>query len=212
MFTGLVEEIGKIKSLTRFGGGLKLEIACTSVLKDIKLGDSICVEGVCQTAVHFDGSSFTAEAVEETLKKTTFKNLKSGTPVNLETSLTLEKKLGGHFVLGHVDCVGKITSIKKLSSSALYSISFPDSFSKYIVHTGSIALNGVSLTVADYSVNNFTVSIIPHTLQVTTLNLLKTGDEVNLEFDILSKYVEKNMNGNREEELTLDKLLENGFQ
>ncbi len=210
MFTGLIEEVGSVKSVNTFGGGIKLTIEAKNILNDIKTGDSININGACQTVVSFDEKSFTVETVEETLKKTNLGFLKSGSKVNLESSLTLNKKLGGHFVLGHVDSTGKITSVEKLSSSILVSISYPVKFSNYIINVGAITVNGVSLTIARFNKNAFTVSIIPHTWQETNLQFLKVGDEVNLEFDILGKYVAKIL-GKEESGITDDWLKNLGY-
>ncbi len=210
MFTGLIEEVGSVKSVYTFGGGIKLTIEAKNILNDIKTGDSININGTCQTVVSFDENSFTVEAVEETLKKTNLGFLKSGSKVNLESSLTLNKKLGGHFVLGHVDSTGKITSVEKLSSSILVSISYPVKFSNYVINVGAITVNGVSLTIAKFNKNAFTVSVIPHTWQETNLQFLKVGDEVNLEFDILGKYVAKIL-GKEESGITDDWLKNLGY-
>ncbi|RJP65095.1 MAG: riboflavin synthase [Ignavibacteriales bacterium] len=210
MFTGLIEEVGSVKSVNTFGGGIKLTIEAKNILNDIKTGDSININGACQTVVSFDEKSFTVETVEETLKKTNLGFLISGSKVNLESSLTLNKKLGGHFVLGHVDSTGKITSVEKLSSSILVSISYPVKFSNYIINVGAITVNGVSLTIARFNKNAFTVSIIPHTWQETNLQFLKVGDEVNLEFDILGKYVAKIL-GKEESGITDDWLKNLGY-
>lgn len=191
MFTGLVEEVGNVKSISSFGDGKRLTIESNTIIKDVKPGDSININGACQTVVSFDEKSFTVEAVEETLKKTNLGILKAGSKVNLESSLTLNKKLGGHFVLGHVDSTGKITAIEKLSSSILVSVSYPAEFSNYVINVGAITVNGVSLTIARFTKTAFTISTIPHTWQQTNLQLLKVGDEVNLEFDVLGKYVTK---------------------
>lgn len=210
MFTGLIEEVGSIKSVNTFGGGIKLTIEAKNILNDIKTGDSININGACQTVVSFDEKSFTVEAVEETLKKTNLGFLKSGSKVNLESSLTLNKKLSGHFVLGHVDSTGKISSVEKLSSSILLSISYPVKFSNYVINVGAITVNGVSLTIARFNKNAFTVSVIPHTWQETNLQFLKVGDEVNLEFDILGKYVAKIL-GKEESGITDDWLKNLGY-
>jgi riboflavin synthase len=210
MFTGLIEEMGSVKNVSSFGGGVRLTIEAKSILKDIRNGDSININGACQTVVAFDDKSFSVEAVEETLKKTNLGLLKTGTKVNLESSLTLNKKLGGHFVLGHVDSTGKITSIEKLSSSILVSISYPAKFSNYVINVGSITVNGISLTIARFNNNTLTVSVIPHTWQETNLQFLKVGDQVNLEFDVLGKYVAKIL-GKEESGITDDWLKDLGY-
>ncbi|GAB6282757.1 MAG: riboflavin synthase [Ignavibacterium sp.] len=191
MFTGLIEEIGIIKNKISLGGGIKLIINASKVLDNLNIGDSINISGACQTVVEKNKNSFSVEAVEETLKKTNFAKLRIGDKVNLEKSMKAENMFGGHFVLGHTDTVGKIREIKKLTTSSLINIQFPKEFSKYLINVGSIAVEGISLTIAEIKNDSFTVSIIPHTLKETNLSFKKIGDEVNLEFDVLGKYVEK---------------------
>lgn len=210
MFTGLIEEVGRVKSINTFGGGIRLTIEAKVILADLKLGDSININGACQTVVSFNEKSFTVEAVEETLRKTNLGLLKTDNKVNLESSLTLNKKLGGHFVLGHVDTTGKITAIERLSSSMLMSISYPAKFSNYIINVGAITVNGISLTIARFSKTTFTVSVIPHTWQETNLQYSKIGDEVNIEFDVLGKYVAKIL-GKDESDITDDWLKKLGY-
>lgn len=211
MFTGLVEEIGKIKSITPLGGGYKIVISCSKILNGIKTGDSININGACQTVERFNGESFEVTAVEETIKKTAFKKLKRGDRVNLESSLTLDKKLGGHFVLGHVDTTGKISSIVKQTTSYLVEIFYPKEYSKYIIHVGAIAIDGISLTIADSKDQSFVVSVIPHTWQETVLQERKPGDLVNIEFDVLGKYVSKIIDSGNKGGITADWLKEMGF-
>ncbi len=191
MFTGLVEEVGIVKVVNRTGGGIRLSVGAKVVLNNMNIGDSININGTCQTVVSFDEKTFTVEAVEETLKKTNLGLLKTGDEVNLESSLTLNKKLGGHFVLGHVDTTGKIISIEKLSAAILATVSYPEKFSNFIINVGAITVEGVSLTVAKFDNTSLTVSIIPHTWKETNLQYKKVSDEVNLEFDVLGKYVAK---------------------
>jgi riboflavin synthase len=190
MFTGLIEEIGKINSTRPLGNGLRITIEAYKIMDDVKVDDSISINGACQTVVSKTNNTFTVEAVEETLKKTTLTNFKFGKKINLERALKLSDRLGGHIVQGHVDSTGKVISIQPLSAGILLWIQFPSEFSKYIVKHGSICIDGVSLTVADLEQNKFMVSIIPHTWNVTTLVDLKPNTEVNLEFDIIGKYVE----------------------
>jgi len=210
MFTGLIEEVGSVKSINTFGGGIRLTIEAKVILTDLKLGDSININGACQTVVSFNEKSFTVEAVEETLRKTNLGLLKTNNKVNLESSLTLNKKLGGHFVLGHVDNTGKINAIERLSSSMLVSISYPAKFSNYIINVGAITVNGISLTIARFNKTTFTVSVIPHTWQETNLQYSKIGDEVNIEFDVLGKYVAKIL-GKEEPDITDDWLKNLGY-
>ncbi|QOJ29985.1 MAG: riboflavin synthase [Ignavibacteriales bacterium] len=189
MFTGLVEETGVISRIQNAGLGRRITIAASVVTSDIQTGDSINVSGACQTVIHAAPGEFTVEAVEETLKKTTFGLLKQGDRVNLERSLLPTTRLGGHFVSGHVDTRGQITSLQQLSNSWLVTVQYPAEFSKYIIPVGSIAIDGISLTVAEKGDDWFRVAIIPHTWGVTTMKDRKTGDRVNLEFDLLGKYI-----------------------
>lgn len=211
MFTGLIEEIGIINNLTPLGSALKISVSCSKTINGIQTGDSININGACQTVESYDKDSFQVTAVEETIKKTTLGYLKRGNKVNLESSLTLNKKLGGHFVLGHVDSTGKITNISKQTASYLVSISYPEEFSRYIIHVGAIAVDGISLTIADYNEHNFTISVIPHTWQETTFKDRKAGDLVNLEFDVLGKYVSKIIGKEGKSKITENWLKELGF-
>jgi riboflavin synthase len=191
MFTGLIEEIGTIKTSQRFSGGIRITVVCKKILEDTKIDDSISINGVCQTIIAINESGFTVEAVEETISKTTLGKFHSGKKVNLERAIRLSERLGGHLVQGHVDCTGKVIAIKNDLSGKLLTINFPEKDSRYIVALGSICIDGVSLTVARKENNSFTVSIIPHTWELTTINELRTGDDVNLEYDIIGKYVEQ---------------------
>lgn len=190
MFTGLIEEIGEIESVVSLGGGKKLKVRANNILNDIKIDDSIAINGCCQTVVSFDKNSLEVVAIEETLKKTTLGTFKKGTKVNLERALAVGTRMGGHYVQGHIDCVGSVVKVVAGRTEHLVTISFPSEFRKYLVNVGSIALEGISLTLAKVEANSFTVAIIPHTWANTSINNLKVGQKVNLEFDILSKYVE----------------------
>lgn len=191
MFTGLVEEVGKISRIEQKGSGLTLSIRGKKVMSDLAIDDSISVNGACQTVIAVSGDEFRVDSVRETLLKTTLGSLKVGDSVNLERALQLSDRLGGHIVQGHVDCVGSVHDIKTVSGGGweLW-ISFPDQYKKYVVPVGSICINGVSLTVARIQNNMCMLAIIPHTLSVTTIGMLKVGAQVNIEFDILAKYVE----------------------
>lgn len=191
MFTGLVEEIGKIKSVRPFGSGIRLEISAKLICDELKPDDSVSIDGACQTVTKIDPSGFSVDTVRETLSKTTLGSLKAGTEVNLERALRLGDRLGGHLVQGHVDCVGKVVSIGGDAGNKLLWVEFPEKFAKLIVDTGSITISGVSLTSAKCEGNRFLVTIIPHTWNNTTLRGLRNGSGVNLEFDILGKYVDK---------------------
>ena len=191
MFTGLVEEIGTLVEKRKTGLGLRLKINSGLTLQDLQLGSSIAVNGVCLTVVERDKKTFSVDTIEETLKKTNLGFLELNDRVNLERPLKTNDRLGGHFVLGHVDTVGKITNIKALSNSHLVTISFPKQYSKYLIHVGSVAIDGVSMTVAILDDHSFSVGVIPHTWQNTIFSLKKIGSPVNLEFDVLGKYVER---------------------
>jgi riboflavin synthase len=195
MFTGLIEEIGTIKTISPLGGGMTLEVTAKKILDDVKVDDSISIEGVCQTVVSVSNSSFVVEAVEETLRKTNFNKLSIGKKVNLERAMKLSDRLGGHLVQGHADCTGTIRQIRRETTGILIQVAYPSEFARYLVRTGSVCVNGVSLTVARLDGASFTVSIIPHTFNNTTFQFLRNGEAVNLEFDIIGKYLEKLIGG-----------------
>lgn len=191
MFTGLIEEQGTIISLNREATNLNIEVQAKLVLKDIKLGDSIAIDGVCQTVTRIETSSFWVTAIDETLKLTNFNSYKQGTKVNLERCLRPIDRLGGHIVQGHVDGIGTLGSITNADGSYELQVKIPESLDKYIIHKGSIALNGISLTVAGIEDNIVKVCIIPKTWEMTNLAQLKTGDQINIEVDQIAKYIEK---------------------
>jgi riboflavin synthase len=191
MFTGIIEEIGKIEKITPIAGGLSIKIKAEKILNDVAVNDSVCIDGVCLTVTQLDNSSFLVDAVGATLEKTTFNNVKADASVNLERSVRLNDRLGGHLVQGHVNGVGKINEIKKLGENYLVKINIPDDLGKYLIKEGSIAINGISLTIADLDNAEISLSIIPHTWQKTNLKDKKVNDKVNVEIDILAKYVEK---------------------
>ena len=198
MFTGIVEETGIVKSFD----GKKLIIECSKVLENTQIGDSIAIDGCCQTVVSMTSNTFTADVSSETVSITTFKTFKTGKSVNLERALTPSTRIGGHFVQGHVDGTAKYLGNMTFE--------LPDKLEKYVVYKGSITVNGVSLTVSKLENMKFSVAVIPHTLQNTNLKDLKTCDLVNIETDILGRYVEKflySQNNNITEEF----LKENGF-
>lgn len=212
MFTGIVEEIGIVKSLEFKANGAKIVIGCQKVIGDVKIGDSIAIDGVCQTVIAFNSSEFSAEISDETLKVTTLGNLKSGNTVNLERALTLSSRLGGHIVSGHVDCMGKFINIEKLSDFYNLQFEISEEQEKYVVYKGSITINGVSLTVANIVDNIVSVAIIPHTYNNTSLKDLKLGQDVNIETDILGKYVEKFLSAkDNKKGISMNFLQENGF-
>lgn len=196
MFTGIVEEIGKIEQTTPIAGGLNLKIAAQKITEDIRVNDSICVDGVCLTVTKFDINNFWVDAVGATLQKSTFANIKNSDFVNLERSIRLSDRLGGHLVQGHVNGVGHISGIEKLGENYLFKFVIPDEIQKYLIKEGSVAINGISLTIADLNQNEISISVIPHTWENTNLKYKKLKDKVNVEIDILAKYVEKLLHNN----------------
>lgn len=196
MFTGIVEEIGQIKSFD----GSRLVIECSKVLDGTQIGDSIAINGCCQTVVSMSANSFSADVSKETLNIT--KGFKTGEKVNLERALTPSTRMGGHIVQGHIDGCAKYLGNSKFE--------LPQELSKYVVYKGSITIDGVSLTVSKSDGNTFEVALIPHTLENTTLQYLKSGDFVNIETDILGRYVEKFLS-TQNNNITVDLLKENGF-
>lgn len=190
MFTGIVEEIGTIVSVTTHGDGLNFEIAAKKVLKDLNIDNSICVNGTCLTVVRRKKKSFLIQAVKETLSKTNLSLMQKGSKVNLERSVKLNDRLGGHLVQGHVDTIGTITKVTKLETSWMYQLSFPKQYRKYLIHVGSITVDGTSLTVARLSQKELQIAIIPYTFDHTIFHQYSRGTKVNLEFDIIGKYLE----------------------
>jgi len=196
MFTGIVEEIGKIEKSSPIAGGFEIKIKAKKVLEDIKVNDSICIDGVCLTVTKADEKYFWVDAVGATLDKTTFNQIQPNTLVNLERSVKLSDRLGGHLVQGHVNGIGNLTEIKKLGDNYLLKIRIPENLESYLIKEGSITINGISLTIADLNKNEISISIIPHTWQNTNLKTKQVSDIVNVEIDILAKYVEKLLTGN----------------
>lgn len=190
MFTGLVEEKGQVLHVEQGAHGRRLVIGCSQILSDVQIDHSIAVNGACLTVVAHTDTSFTVDVIEETLRKTTIGSLAVGSPVNLERAMQLGARLGGHIVLGHVDTTGVVEDISAVDLDWNVWISFPQEYRRYLIPVGSICVNGVSLTVAELEPTRFKVSIIPHTLAVTTIGGLHVGDNVNLEFDVLAKYAE----------------------
>ncbi|MBL8004292.1 MAG: riboflavin synthase [Candidatus Kapabacteria bacterium] len=191
MFTGLVEEIGTIRSIEPIGNGKMIQVNASKVLTDVSIDASISVEGVCLTVVNFTSEFFEVIAVEETLKKTTLGLFTVGMEVNLERAVLVTDRLGGHIVQGHVDCTATVVSSVELTTSWEFSFVLEEQYLKYIIPVGSICINGTSLTVANISENVFSVAIIPHTYSATTIHNLVIGKTVNIEFDVIGKYVER---------------------
>ncbi|MEQ8173632.1 MAG: riboflavin synthase [Syntrophomonadaceae bacterium] len=214
IFTGIVEEIGKVIKLEPGSQSYRIGVEAARVLSDVKLGDSIAVNGVCLTVVEFNSRSFAADVMPETVSKTTIGSLKPGDPINLERALRLADRLGGHLVQGHVDAVGRIVQKERLDIAIILRIGAPAVLLKYAVPKGSIAIDGVSLTVVDVFEDSFTVSLIPHTAHQTVLGSKNPGDSVNLESDIIGRYVERLLTPGQPQEktpLNLSFLAENGF-
>lgn len=207
MFTGIIEEIGTVKSISTD----KITINCSKVLKESKLGDSIAVNGVCLTITDIISDGFTADISPETLKVTNLSDINSGDIVNLERALTLSSRLGGHIVSGHIDTVGKVSKLSKFNDFYELTVNFSEEYSKYIIKKGSITVNGISFTIAECGKDFVTIAVIPHTFDMTVLKEVKTGCNVNLEFDILAKYVEKNLSSSNNSNISLDFLAQNGF-
>jgi len=190
MFTGIVEEVGRIESLRPQGAGGRLRVACRAVLEDLRPGASVCVSGTCLTATEVGPSFFEADVSAETLSRTSLGSLRQGAGVNLERALSAQGRLGGHLVNGHVDGLGRVVSIPSGGGAGEWSFFLPDALARYVVEKGSIAVDGISLTVARLLPGKFSVAIIPMTVSVTNLGEKRVGDPVNLEVDILAKYVE----------------------
>jgi len=209
MFTGIIESTGVVKKITTKGEDALLEIDTSMNLGDIKTGDSIAISGACLTVTGISDRGFIADVSAETLAKTTLKSLKRGDRVNLEKALRLDSFLGGHLVLGHVDGVGNICERLEKSNSIIFGVEIDKELSKYVVQKGSITVDGISLTVNRCEKNRFYVNIIPHTARATTLESKRVRDPVNIETDILGKYVEKLINPDKE--IDMDFLSEHGF-
>lgn len=191
MFTGLIEEIGTVKKIVSGSGSAEITIKASKIMDDVKIGDSISTNGICLTVTRFTGSEFTVDAMPETMKLTNLKSLRNGSRVNLERALRLGDRLGGHIVSGHVDGTGKLLSFSEDDNAIWVEIGAGREIMKYIIHKGSITIDGTSLTVANLGKESFKVSIIPLTQEETTLTSKKVGEEVNLECDLVGKYIER---------------------
>lgn len=191
MFTGIIEEIGRVDRIDFLGNNLLLRIKAPLISADMKVGDSININGACQTVIELKDNCYTVEAVEETLKRTTLGRLKAGDLVNLERALRPTDRLGGHLVSGHVDFVDRIKSIIQSGQSFVFEFEFPQEYRAHFVEKGSVAVDGISLTIVQVKPDSFMVSVIPFTVKNTVLGEKKTGDLVNIETDLIGKYVEK---------------------
>jgi riboflavin synthase len=192
MFTGLIADLGVVRNVERDSDGATLEIS-TRLAAELGEGDSIAVNGVCLTATAVEGDSFRAQAMEETLRRSSLEDLAAGSPVNLELALRADGRLGGHIVQGHVDATARITGIREEGFARILDIEADEQLARYLVEKGSVAVNGVSLTVSEVRDDGFSVSLIPETLQRTTLGAAMVGDRVNIEVDVLAKHVERLM-------------------
>lgn len=210
MFTGLIEEIGTVRSLARGTVG-RLVVASEKVAAGVEIGDSVSVSGACLTVTSISSGEIAFDAVPETLSRTTLGDLRPGDKVNLESSLRAGEPIGGHFVQGHVDGVGTVESSRSLGESRVIRIGAPGEVLRYVVEKGSIALDGISLTVASCDKSGFSIAVIPHTLEATTLGMKRPGDKVNLEADILGKYVEKMLGRMGSGRVTEELLRDAGF-
>ncbi len=199
MFTGLVEELGRIKKVVATARSVRLTVSAKTVLADVKVGDSIAVNGACLTVVDYGDSYFTADVMPEAVNQTGLKDLKTGSAVNLERTLKVGDRLGGHLVSGHIDGIGTIRNVVQDDIAVLLTIESTPDVLKYIVRKGSIAIDGISLTVVDCTASQFRVSLIPHTYAVTALSEKHSGNLVNLETDILGRYVEKLLLGSTDQ-------------
>jgi riboflavin synthase len=223
MFTGIAEEVGCIARIEQRGENRRITVTATNVPKELKTGDSVAVSGVCLTALDItpgssepgssEPGSFCADLAPETWARTSFSRIHEGALVNLELPMKSDGRFGGHIVQGHVDGVGKVIAFERIAESENWwlHIELPDDVEKYTVYKGSISIEGISLTVAGLEKNRCTIAIIPHTVEMTNLHSLKTGDPVNLEADLIAKYVEKMMRGGAGSSLSIEELVEQGF-
>lgn len=214
MFTGIVEEVGKILKIQQRGANRRVTIEANNSARDLRTGDSVAVSGVCLTALDIKPDLFCADLAPETWERTSFSRIHEGALVNLELPMKADGRFGGNIVQGHVDGVGRLIELERIADSEnwLLHIELPPEIEKYTVFKGSISIEGISLTVAKLEGNRCTVAVIPHTVEMTNLGSLKPGDPVNLEADLLAKYVEKMMKGRvAESRLTIEELVQQGF-
>lgn len=197
MFTGIVETTGTVQSIVFRGGGARLVVKVGDMAKELSLGESVAVNGCCLTVTEFDGAAGTAafDLLIETLKVTSLEQLREGLPVNLERALRIGDRLSGHFVQGHVDATAPVLKLEPVGQDHQFTVGLPATWARLVVHKGSVCIDGMSLTVAELGVDSMTFWITPHTFAVTNLRSMKTGDRVNLEFDMLAKHLERLMSG-----------------
>ncbi|WP_457552990.1 riboflavin synthase [Desulfobacula sp.] len=220
MFTGIIESFGTIQRIESRGEGKAIHIGCDLDLSETKMGDSIAVNGACLTVVSLEKNVFKVDMAPETIERTTFKHLRPGSRVNIERALKLSDRIDGHLVSGHIDGTGVISSIKKQSNAVIIKIDVPEKLGSDMIEKGSVAIEGVSLTINKCSDKDFQVSIIPHTADITTIGLKRAGDEVNIETDMIGKYVKKNLMGSvskndafakGKKDISMGLLARNGF-
>jgi riboflavin synthase len=214
MFTGIIEEVGGVEKIAHEAGNRRLTVSSSVLIKELKTGDSIAVSGVCLTAVDIASNSIGFDLAEETWNRTSFSRIHEGALVNLELPMRADGRFGGHIVQGHVDGTGKFFALEPIPGTDNYwlRIEIPPELARYVVFKGSLSIEGISLTVAGIEGTKVTVAIIPHTVEMTNLNSLKRGDPVNLEVDMIAKYVEKMMQGDSANSaITMEKLVEAGF-
>ena len=212
MFTGIINEVGTLQSIRRGANSAVLTIGATTVLEDVNLGDSIAVNGVCLTVTSFTSTQFTADVMHETLNRSALGALRPGSSVNLERAMRADGRFDGHIVAGHIDGTGVIASIQRDDNAIRYTIRTTSAILRYIIEKGSIAIDGISLTVTDVTRETFSVSVIPHTAACTTLAQRRIGDTVNLENDCIGKYVERLLSTpNQQSNITLDFLAKHRF-
>src|SRR5689334_6440773 len=214
MFTGIIEEVGRVAGIAKENGNRRVTVSASQLTKELRKGDSIAVSGVCLTAVKITSKSFAADLADETWKRTSFSRIKEGALVNLELPMKADGRFGGHIVQGHVDGVGKLIAFERIPDSENWwlHIEIPAELDRYVVYKGSLSIEGISLTVAKLQDRRCTVAIIPHTVEMTNLKALKPGDPVNLEVDLIAKYVEKMMRGESGQSgLTIEELVKQGF-
>lgn len=216
MFTGIIEEIGEVYSVSKRNKSAILSIRGNKIFSDLKLGDSVAVNGICLTVDHISNNSFTSDVMNETLRRTTLNTVSCGCHVNLERALSVNGRFGGHIVSGHVDGIGRVSFIHKEGNFIWYTIKASDEIMKYIIEKGSIAIDGISLTVAKTEKNSFSVSVIPHTLNATILSEKAIGSKVNLENDVFGKYIEhfldsKSDSNRNSNSITMEYLNNAGF-
>lgn len=214
MFTGIIEEVGRVTNIGHENDNRRLRVSASNLVKELKKGDSIAVSGVCLTAVEITPNSFGADLAEETWNRTSFSRIKPGALVNLELPMRADGRFGGHIVQGHVDGTGKFVALEEIPGADNYwlRIEIPPELARYVIFKGSLSIEGISLTVAKVEETEATVAIIPHTTEMTNLKSLRPGDPVNLEVDMIAKYVERMMRGDSaNRSITIERLLREGF-